>query len=70
MIFAHDLHQLVVAFVGSLQWTFLPTDVVNLSSNPPRNLLYLIPKLNSSCYSHVLLFPLLMIDYKNPIVSL
>jgi hypothetical protein len=58
--------QLVTAFVGRLQRTFLSTGVVNLSSNPPRNLLYIIPKLISSCYSHVLLFPLLMLDYKNP----
>ncbi len=69
MIFAHDLPptavQLAMAFVLGLQWTFLSTGVVNLRSNPPCKLMY-IPKLISSCYSHALLFPLFMLDYKKP----
>ncbi len=60
MIFAHDLPptaiQLVTAFIGGLQWTFLSAGVVNLSSNPPCKLMY-IPKLIISCYSLALLFP-------------
>jgi hypothetical protein len=58
--------QLVTAGVGGLQRTFLSAGVVNVSDNPPCNLMYIIPKLISSCYSHVLLFPLLILDYKYP----